>query len=272
MNKSTMKTTTRQNSNSFMIDVLVGGDTKSFSSATKLSDKSQLYNECSIKDDQSSLSSPQSSSPTMTTTPTTSQSSKRALAPAPITKTIVSSITPANVRPIQATTTNKNVQYISFVPINSTQQIQTSTGTIVGTTTTTAGQISTKYLPIKQSKSSSAIKSTNLVQVGHGQKVIVNPNTIKISGTATTLQSSITTTIASTTTTTTASATNKSKNHATSVWMLPKQIIKANDSHGSSKSGGNLKYVPIAPNPNVANNTIGTDGAKITVNTVPKNL
>ncbi|KAH9416032.1 Homeobox protein emx2 [Dermatophagoides pteronyssinus] len=75
MNKSTMKTTTRQNSNSFMIDVLVGGDTKSFSSATKLSDKSQLYNECSIKDDQSSLSSPQSSSPTMTTTPTTSQSS-----------------------------------------------------------------------------------------------------------------------------------------------------------------------------------------------------
>ncbi|XP_046916047.2 uncharacterized protein LOC124496560 [Dermatophagoides farinae] len=199
---------------------------------------------------------------------TTSQSSKRALAPAPITKTIVSSITPANVRPIQATTTNKNIQYISFVPYNSTQQI-TATG--IGSTTT-AGQISTKYLPIKQSKSSSAIKSTNLVQVGHGQKVIVNPNTIKISGTATTLQSSITTTIASTTTTTTASATNKSKNHATSVWMLPKQIIKANDSHGSSKSGGNLKYVPIAPNPNVANNTIGTDGAKITVNTVPKNL
>lgn len=189
------------------------------------------------------------------TSVTTSQSlSKRSLlTPAPITKTIVSTISPANVRPIQATTTNKNVQYISFVPINSTQQIQTSTGTIVGTTTTTAGQIgTTKFVPIKQSKqkssSSSSIKSTNLVQVGHGQKVLVNPNTIKISGTATTIQASITMP-SSTITTTSTSNNNKSKNHTTSVWMLPKQIIKMNDSQQEIITT-TTKYVPIAPNPN----------------------
>ncbi|OTF69146.1 Tesmin/TSO1-like CXC domain containing protein, partial [Euroglyphus maynei] len=191
-------------------------------------------------------------------TVTTSQlSSKRALAPAPITKTIVSTIAPANVRPIQATTTNKNVQYISFVPINSTQQIAS---TVIGCTTTGGHNSTTKFVPIKQSsKQTSTIKGTNLVQVGHGQKVLVNPNTIKISGTATTLQTSITTPVPSSSTTTSTIASNKSKNHATSVWMLPKQMIKVNDNHNSSPKT-TTKYVPIAPNPNSA----VADIAKIT--------
>ena len=204
------------------------------------------------------------------------------------------SITTGSTKPIQTlvNTNSKNLQYVSFVPVSASAQLSNHTNQQHLT------QPSTKRIaPLlgksggiaKQNSLTGASNSTvkpnrfHLATTGfHGtspQKVLINPNSIKISTTiarsgslstsSSTSSSSIAYTAASTKMSTTAQAKTAKP---TSIWMLPKQqVIKventAKTSVGSlmANVGGTFqiqttkpmptactpasKFVPIAPNP-----------------------
>lgn len=108
---------------------------------------------------------------------------------------------------------NKNVHYINWLPFSTGNSINLN---------------NSKCIPIK---SANAIIKPNL-----GQKVLINPSTIKIS---TTIASSAST---SQTINSNQTSTNKKPN---SIWMFPKHILKPNGNSLVNKS----KYIPIAPSP-----------------------
>lgn len=174
------------------------------------------------------------------------KTSKRLIAPAPITKTITA------LRSVPSTS-GKADHFISLIPINNNNSLNFQSN------------IATKYIPLKPSTASKPIGTSiaaikpNMVHLT--SKVLVNPNTIKISNT-------VASTVGPTSPVVSNSNIITNKTQPTSIWMVPQQIIKLNDNTSSSlavtKQTG--KYVPIAPNPNQSNANV-QEVQKINVNT-----
>lgn len=145
-------------------------------------------------------------------------------------------------KPIQAIVNpnnKKNIHYISFVPVSTSSQMSSPTKILPA---------QTKYVPLKPMVATKSGPQSNVIQLG--QKVIINPNTIKISST-------VPSSISSTATSSQQQSIQNQKRTPSSIWMVPKhQIVKMNETTPQTGmvSKQTAKYIPIAPNPTQSNN------------------